>query len=279
MGECSPSRVSSAVMTIQTVSIEALQKVRQYISNGLALPDVDSFSPHLNELDTFADIPEPDSLDALGGVFNMGGLADFEPDSGEQGSDSWTISMVNPGDVLHKLPSLNLKPGFRLVAFVFQGDPEGKGIVWAVPEDYCTTDYLDDALASAAGIDHPPQPAEALPDFMGAIEGDRSTNSFFIASILRRELLEFGAMGSAQQWTHHRFINAVPKAIQPYWRDDYPKNLQPKLNHLPDGRTAIEFFTCRVKPPIEVVRHIDQYLDGHYTAKSVQRVIVKLKAR
>lgn len=266
-------------MTIQTVSIDALQKVRQYVNRSLMLPDVDSFSPHLDPFDAFADIPEPDSLDALGGVFNMGGIFDLQADEGEQSRGGWSISMVNPGDVLYKLPSLNLKPGLRLVGFVFQGNPDGKGIVWAVPEDYCTTDYLEDALESAQGIDHPPHPLEALPDFMGAIEGDRSTHSFFIASILRRELLEFGAKGAVQQWTHHRFINAVPKAIQPYWGDDYPKNLKPKLNHLPDGRTAIEFFTCRVKPPIEVVRHIDQYSAGHYTAKSTQRVIIKLKAR
>lgn len=266
-------------MTIQTTSIESLQKVRQYVRQSLSLPDVASFSPRLNEFDTFEDIPEPDSLDALGGVFNMGGLSDFQPETAQHSGGAWAISSVNPGDVLYKLPGLHLKATLRLVGFVFQGETESKGIVWALPETSCTTDHLEDALISAQDIDHPPQPAEALPDFMGAIEGDRSANSYFIASILRRELLEFGAKGRVQTWTHHRFIDTVPKAIQPYWGDDFPKKLHPKLNHLPDGRTAVEFFTCRVKPPIAIVRHIDQYPADHYTAKSTQRVLIKLKAR
>ncbi len=266
-------------MTIQTISIESLQKVRQYVKQSLSLPDVESFSPRLNELDMYEEIPEPDSLDALGGVFNMGGLSDFQPDGGEHADGSWAISVVNPGDVLYKLPGLSLKTTLHLVGFVFRGKTDGKGIVWALPEDYCTTDYLEEALAFAQGIDHPPQPAAALPDFMEAIEGDRSSNSFFIASVLRRELLEFGAAGVAQTWTHHRFVDAVPKAIKPYWGNDRPKNLQPKLNHLPDGRVALEFFTCRVKPPIAIVRHVDQYSADQYTAKSTQRVVIKLKSR
>jgi len=267
-------------MTIQTISTASLQKIRKYIAKSLTVLDVESFVPHLNEQDTFDDIPEPDSLDALGGVFNMGGLLEMEADPQPNSSEgSWAVSLVNPGDVFYQLHNLRLKPSMRLVAFVFQDHQDGRGIVWAMPEHRCTMDYLEEVVATSHHIDHPPHPPEALSDFMEAIEGDRSPASFWVASILRRELLEFGAQGTLKDWSHHRLIEAVPKALQPYWTDQHPKNLHPKFSQLPDGRAAVEFFTCRVKPPISIVRHVDQYAPNHYTAKGLQRVLVKLKAR
>lgn len=265
-------------MTMQTFSIAPLRKVRQYITKNLQVSEIDTLSPHFFDDDD--DIPEPDSLNALGGIFNMGGVGDFDDDTAHtEPEGSWTISNMNPADVLYKFPGLQLKPKIRLVSFTFQHHTDGKGVVWAVPEQYCTTDYLERAVENAGGVKQPPHPSDAFADFMDAIEGDRSLVTFFVASILRREILEYGAKGQFQNWTHHRLIDTVPASIKSYWKSEHPQNLRPKINELSDGKVAIEFFTCRVVPPVMIVRHVDQYPAQNYSPKTTHQVLLKLKEK
>ena len=47
-----------------------------------------------------------------------------------------------------------------------------------------------------------PKPWDALDDVMQAIEGDDSPASYFAASLLRRELREFGARWHGLDWAH-----------------------------------------------------------------------------
>lgn len=268
-------------MPIQTFPLTSLRKVRQYIVHGLTLPTAGPQIQTLSSLnENSEDIPEPESLDALGGIFELGGFS--EPDAlpmSTTNTDGWAISTINPSDVLLKLPGLMLKPRIRLVAFVYRAQEEGNGIVWAVPEEFSTTTHLEHALALATDMNHPPHPVEALSDFMEAIEGDRTPASFVIASLLRRELLEFGALGPYRSWSYHRLIDVVPDALTAHWESDYPSNLVPKVSLLPDGRAAVEFFTCRVKPPVAICRHIDQYLADQYTAKSIQKTLIRLGSK
>ncbi|MEL6224793.1 MAG: hypothetical protein AAFR31_19350 [Cyanobacteria bacterium J06627_8] len=264
---------------MQTFSVAPLRKVRKYIQKSFHKSEVESLSSQFFSSDDDSNVPEPDSLGALGSIFDMGGVADFETDlSTVPEGGIWIISGTNPADVLFKLPGLMLKPKVRLVSFTFQKDTDGKGSSWAVPEQYCTTEYLERALEAANGAQSPPHPPEALPNVMDALEGDRSTVSFFIASIFRRELLEFGAKGVFQRWSHHRLIDKVPSAIQPYW-DDCPEVLQPSFRTLGDGTVVTEFFTCRVVPPVMIVRHLDQYPSNGYTPMSKNQVLIKFKAR
>lgn len=267
-------------MAVHTFPIGSLRKIRQHIVNGLALPNAESM---LNPSDSYGigdnDIPEPSSLDDLGDVFKLGGFAEFEtPVTTDELPPRWMVSAINPGDVLLKLPGLSVKPYIRLVGFFYPGAEQTAGIIWAVPGDYSTTAHLEDTLMLGGDVNHPPHPPEALSDFMDAIEGDRSPASFLIASILRREFLDFSCHNQPTSWSHYRLIDAVPKALKPYWNDAQPKNLAPKVNLLDDGRAAVEFFTCRVKPPIAICRHIDQYPRDRYAAKSIQRILVKLEA-
>ena len=258
----------------------SLRKIRRHITHGLILPDAAMPSPQADAVDSFDDIPEPDSLDALGGVFNMGDLAIPQPEMYSTGADEgWVLSTVNPGDVLHKLPGLRLKSKLRLVAFLFKSDMDGQGVIWAVPEDFCTTDYLEDSLRGSTDADHPPQPPAAFPNCMEAIEGDRSSASFLTASILQREFLEFGAQGKQVSWAYQRLIEDIPAAIKPYWHDTDHPNLQPKVSPLSDGGATVEFFTCRIKPPIMIIRYVDHYSAENYTAKRTQRILIKLKAQ
>ncbi len=260
-------------MAIQKVPLEALQKVRQHIKIALAVPDVENTPKAWTSLDEADELPEPDSLADLGSLFNFGGSLEEESHAPNiQGR--WFISVMDPGAALMKLPGLSLKPDLRLVGYLHRTETEGTGIIWAVPEDFSTTTHLEAALRGDPGkSDCPPKPDGALADVMEAIAGDGSPLSFVIASLMRREFLEFGAVGKLCNWNHHRLVNALPPQVSWQWRTEEHKDLSPKVRVLPDGRAAVEFFTCRVAPPVGVFQHIDQYVGGHYRANCLDRTI------
>jgi len=184
----------------------------------------------------------------------------------------WFVSSINPAAALLKLPGLQLKPVFRLISYLYRAETDGAGIVWALPEAFSTTAQLEKAIATAGNLDLPPRPESALTDFMQAIEGDRSPLSFLIASILRRELQEIGALGQLCNWSHHRLIEAPPAQVKWQWRTEQPKDLSAKVG-FSSGQVAVEFFTCRIAAPIALFRHLDQYPIGHYKATSTDRVV------
>jgi len=64
----------------------------------------------------------------------------------------------------------------------------------ALPGLLSTTERLEAALESLAP-DQSPSPMGCLSSLMGGIEGDGSLASFLAASILIREILEFGRYG------------------------------------------------------------------------------------
>lgn len=261
---------SAQVMSIQKFPLATLQKIRQYIQKSLILPDAEqrldiAFSKE-------DEPPEPTSLDALGDLFRFGG---FSQEIGAATPDSqgrWFVSTINPAVVLPKLPGLWLKPGFRIVSYLYRAETEGTGVLWAVPEVLTTTAQLERALTSA-DVSQPPQPEGALTDFMEAIEGDRSVSSFLVASILRRELQELGRLGSRCQWTHHRLISTVPPQLEQQVGVAQLKELSPRVRRFPDGRTAVEFFSCRIAPPVAIFRHVDLYANDRYAASSLDRAV------
>ncbi|MBE9013744.1 hypothetical protein IQ250_26505, partial [Pseudanabaenaceae cyanobacterium LEGE 13415] len=185
----------------------------------------------------------------------------------------WFLSSANPGTALMKLPGLKLKPGLRFVSYLYRIGDDGTGATWAIPEQFSTTSYLEKALLTAEGRDQPPQPENALADFMDAIDGDHSPMSFVIASLLRRELLEFGKTGRFATWSQHRLINNLPTLPNWQWRTEAPKDYSPKVRVFPDGRVAVEFFSGRTVAPIAIFQHVDHYLAGQYRAKHLDRAI------
>lgn len=257
-------------MSIRTFPLAAIQKVRQYIQNTLVVSDIEPSQP-LSTLNS-DELPEPESIDELSGLFTFGGGSETNVIP-INAYNPWFISTVNPGAALLKLPGLKLKPEFRLVSYLYRSEGSGVGIVWAVPVALSTTAHLEKALIASKSIAQIPKPEGALSHFMDAIEGDRSPASFVIASILRRELQEFGVVGQRRNWSHHRLIDTIPAKLNWTWRSEQPKNLLPKAKHLTNNQVAVEFFTCRVVAPITIYRHIEQYPDGRYTAVSVDRSI------
>lgn len=261
-------------MSIQIVPLETLQKIRQYLKSTLVLP-VGENNPQSGSLTADEEPPEPDSLGELGGLFNFGGAPELETHA-PNANGKWFVSAANPGAALLKLPGLRLKPEMRLVTYLYRLPQEGVGVTWAVPEALSTTAQLQVVLdQDLKGL--PPQPAGALTSAMEAIEGDRSPLSFIIASLLQRELQEFGASGKRQDWSHHRLVSGLPAQVPWQWHTNPPKDLSPKVLIYPDGRAAIEFFSCRIVNPVAIFQHIDQYPATGYNSMQKSRAIASPK--
>jgi hypothetical protein len=257
-------------MSTQKVPLDALQKIRQYIHNALALPDSENYPRQPSTKDE--ELPKPNSIASLGDLFHFGGTPG-ETIHIPNTEGQWFISATNPGSVVTKLPGLQLKPEIRLVSYLYRLGENGINVTWAVPEALSTTAHLEEALRMCGGQDNPPTPEGALRDFMGAIEGDRSPLSYVIASILRRELLELGALGKTSLWATHQLIDTPPQQPHWQWRIDSIKNLSPKVRLLPDGKAVLEFFTQRKSSPTAIFQHLDQYAPRTYQAQCLDRVI------
>lgn len=259
-------------MSIQKFPLAAIQKVKQYIKNTLALPDAEQQAQGI-ALSPDDEPPEPESLDDLSGIFSLGGGGDEDTVMPQQVQNQWFVSTVNPGAALLKLPGLGLKSGYRLVSYLYRLETDGVGIIWAVPEEMSGTAALEQVLSGCKAISQLPKPAGAMPHFMEAISGDRSPTSFIVASILRRELQEFGALGQRCNWNHHRLLDSVPDKVQWTWKSEQPKDLLPKVKLLPNDQAIVEFFTCRMTAPITIYRHVDQYPTGQYRMNSVDQSV------
>jgi hypothetical protein len=255
-------------MSIQKLPLASLQQVRQYIQSTITVTDVDQKFQKWAELDEFEDLPEPSSVDDLSNVFGFGSMG-AEP---TQRRSRWRVSTVNPAAALVKLPGLSLKPGLRMVSYVYQAKEDGLGIVWAVPESQSTTWELEQAIEGGDRTQQP-KPSGALSHFMEAVGGDRSAASFMVASLLRRELEEFGAVGQQCNWSHHKLIDAVPAQAKWQWKGAQPPDLSPKVKLMPDGQAAIEFFTCRVTNPVSICRHVELYPPQRYVPNSQSQTI------
>lgn len=258
-------------MSIQKFPLEALKKIRQYVQSTLSPAAAERQSQTWTGLeDVDGELPEPESIDDLSGIFAFGGQVLAEAPNAR---GHWFVSTVNPGTSLLKLPGLRLKPEMRLVSYLYRSDEDGAGLIFAVPELFSTTAHLEKALQSS-DFSQPPRPEGALPHFMEAVEGDRSAISFVVASLLRREFQEFGATGKRCNWSHHRLIDAVPPQTRCQWRLEHPpQDLAPKAKILPDGQAAVEFFSYRSGSTIVLYRHFDQYVAGQYKPNSVDKAI------
>ena len=125
--------------------------------------------------------------------------------------DQWSISTVDPMDLVSVFPCLKVKDGYRLVAYQYRSGENGNGVVYAIPRSAS----LPSPEACPKREDHfldPPQPAEALDSFMEAIEGDGTPLSYLSASLLGRELAEFGALWHGCSWSDSVILGSDPWA-------------------------------------------------------------------
>ena len=145
----------------------------------------------------------------LARVNSLRSKSELDADPVEKLPDGWSISPVAPATVMAPFTSLHLRSGYVLRAYQFKEGGNGNAIVWAMPAD----EPFPQPASCARLKDHfpeAPKPGTALDDFMAAIEGDGSRWSYLSASLLQRELCEFGARWHGCEWSTHEILGAEP---------------------------------------------------------------------
>lgn len=251
--------------------ITSLHTLRRALKQQLVLPLCEHEPSTATE-----DMPEPDSIATLSTLFRKGGIIHNEG-STPNASGRWFISTIDAGAALKQLPGISLKPNYGLVTYLYRirraNTSHGGAATWAMENQLSTTSHLEEALRMAGDHNTPPYPEGALSNYMAAITGNLTAGSFLIASVLQRELQEFGRCGTFHRWKHHRLIDSLPKQYNWRWRMEQPKSLVPKVHNLPKGKMAVEFYTCRIVPPVNIFRHIDRYPANSYVAKASNQAI------
>ncbi|MHC5082118.1 MAG: hypothetical protein ACYTHN_24195 [Planctomycetota bacterium] len=152
--------------------------------------------------------------------------------------EGWSVSREDPARLFEFFPPLRLREGFVLKAYQFTEGGNGNGFVHALPEG---TPLPDPRSCAETRDDHfltPPVPPGALENVMEAVEGDGSLESYFAASLLDRELTEFGALWHGLSWSTHILLDGNPYSTDP---KEALKSLDPNRFHSPRDPDHVEF--------------------------------------
>ena len=199
-------------------------------------------------------------------------------DTPEEGPPGWSLSLVDPGKVVHTFSRLEVKPEYRLCAYLFRTGMGGNGAVYALPAGM-RPPPPEDCPADPDRFAEPPVPPDALPDVMDAVVGDRSPLSYLEASLFRRELAEFGAYWHGIEWGAHTVLGGDPRKDmvgdgmdRPYgpveewaWAGRMPRIWKPSVRITKkDVRVALHTFTgCGEQ---RILRLLDVYGPSSYVA-------------
>ncbi len=211
-----------------------------------------------------------------------------DPGDGSPFEARLIVSPADPSDAVRDLEHLRLKPGLVLRGYQFIDGGNGNGFVFGVPESSVPGDPLDDVRRRkmvVPGVALPyPEPPDALPHFMDAIAGDGTPRAFLEASILMRELEEFGAVWHGCSWSFHDIVCANPlapgaklfgelKEMCGDRRDEWrwaaapPRDWRPRVTVGAAGAT-VEFYSVKVMEACMILRHTDTYRPGSMTPES-----------
>ncbi len=251
---------------VKRFSGDEVWRMRRGMSSALSVPAEDMESP-------------PEDIELL--LENM----EFTPenlerllDDRDSPSDGMRISPVDPTKVAAKLKALRLKPGLVLRGYLFREGGNGSGFVYAMPEDapFPEPEECPTEKAPPLGLFNPPRPPDALEHVMDAFEGDGSPLSFLEASILFRELEEFGAVWHGCSWSCHTILCDYPvrsKISGPYevdtqllsgfehwpWKQPQPNDWRPMVQMEDDGSARVEFITFCGLGLATIFKHVDTY--------------------
>lgn len=210
----------------------------------------------------------------------------------EQAADEpagWAKSPVDPTRIVGFFPSLRLRPGYVLRAYVFREDGNANGVVWALPAD-AEFPEPEDCPKLENHLLRAPKPWDAIDDVMEAIEGDGSQWSYVAASLLRRELAEFGARGHGCRWSLHAVLEQDPfrdvpadesdpgldrpttPASQWEWTEPQPRDWAPQVR-MEQDRVTVTFYTYCGLETQTIYRHTDIYRPGKYRPRVAEQKI------
>ena len=204
----------------------------------------------------------------------------------EEPPDGWSKSVADPAAVVAVFPPLHVRPGYVLRAYQFRSGGNGNGFVWAMPAD-SPFPAPDDCPRLTDQFLNPPKPESALNDYMGCISGDETPWSYICASVLKRELGEFGALWHGCSWGTHTILGRDPFGSRPspelpesvaaleewLWSEPCPDQWRPRVMHDESGTVMVRFLTYSALGEQRIVRHEDTYGAGSYRCESQDKVL------
>jgi len=199
----------------------------------------------------------------------------------EKTPEGWSKSRVDPTKILRVFPALKLREGFTFRAYQYLAGGNGNGVVWAIPID-AEFPAPEDCPTLENRFLNVPKPLDALDDVMDAITGDDTAEAYLQASLLRRELKEFGAMWHGILWGTHYIVDADPlnaprdendpmrtphgKSEDWKWLGPRPADWRPRVT-LEAERAVVEFYTFSGYRKESVYRYVDTYRRGKFRAR------------
>lgn len=242
----------------------------------------------------------PGAQDSQAGIPSTAKLNDLrkkaaavsEPSEGEAKiPEGWSKSRYDPNRLVELFQPLRLRKGYVLRAYLFREKGNGNGVVWAMPED-AEFPAPNDCPILETHLLKAPKPSDALDDAMEAVEGDGSPWSYLAASLLRRELREFGAAWHGCRWRTHSILGSDPwkggppsgtgpdqekprsKVQQWKWLQPKPANWAPQVK-LEGDRVTVTFYTYSALHPEGIFRHTDVFRAGKYRPKTEDQRIAE----
>ena len=202
------------------------------------------------------------------------------------GLQGWNESKPSPMVLVDAFPKLHVREGYVLRAYQFREGFNGNAFVYALPEDVPLPDPNTCERREDVFLEPPIVPG-ALDDYMQAIDGDGSLRSYIEASILARELAEFGAIWHGISWGEHIVLDADPfildkkSPFRHYHQDDLklwkwektkPDDWRPKVSRK-GGTVTVMFYSFTDLSPMCIVRHVDRFKAGSYSFKPKETVL------
>ena len=214
--------------------------------------------------------------------------------------NGWSKSRIDPARLLTVFPRLRLREGYLLRAYIFKEDGNSNGFVWALPADAAYPEPEECPRVESHFL-HPPKPLDALDDVMEAIGGDDSPESYFQASLLRRELKEFGGGWHGIVWGMHTVLDDNPwkararddeESMSMYptslpsewkWFTPQPTTWTPEVR-LEQNQASVRFYSYtalyaeRDDNEIEkerIIQHTETYRRGKYRPLVVEKKLAE----
>ena len=202
--------------------------------------------------------------------------------------DGWFYRGDEPMKLLRLFTELRLKDGYILHGCRYVTHGNGNGLVCATREENCNSDLLPIMNGELAPLPISIEAFESidgtLSDFMEAIEGDGSPWSYFSASILARELQEYGALWHGASWSTCTILDVAPWELTASkvdashmdspspreswtWTQDEPVDWRPRVEFI-HGRPRVTFYAYSALGGERISKFIDTYPPDAYTFES-----------
>jgi hypothetical protein len=182
---------------------------------------------------------------------------------------------------LQNTDGLRLKTGYRIRGSLFQDGRDGNGFLWAINgKGNKKSPRLVGMRRPDMGLVLPAlRPDDACPDVMEAITGNFSPFSYLKASILKRELQEFGALWHGLNWCTYKILASPDDACfgliggggpeKWNWTAGKFNDLRPRVN-LKSEKVVVTFHARSDLGCANITRFEDTFKSDCYVSTSTQ---------